>query len=435
MKKRLIVAGLLVVLMAVSIYYSAHQPKNSRLKGSSYDVIAWLKKGVKIGNSGNTAQVDSVVLVDGKYKFYIGGIVVSESDDIRISDAQDGSVYFWLKTDTLDGHGKQLATQSDILNIVGGGSGYSEYAKEFTVGDTGFPGAGDSTITSTDWAGRIVKAFRDGTYQRHKAAASNKEGIRVNNTTGQVIFYPPFIADENIIIEAADPTHRYEATISGTESSLLTGLRAFWKLDETSGTNVNDVTGMYNGTTNATVGALGVFGYAETFNGTTQFVDCGTTVGDVGTNDFALAGRIYLTSWPGTYDCAGMAGNWGSYPYFYVGVYGDHKIKGCVNFAGSNIEILSNSVISLNTWYNVVLLADRSANLTLYVNEVAQSDVADISAHSAVNVTNNNTFAIGRVGNSLSGHWWTGRLDDVGLFVKTLTSGEISDVADKTHPW
>lgn len=359
---------------------------------------------------------------------------IADSIAARIAAGADARDYLWSKADTIFGQAKQVVTQTQLSNYTGSGSGYSEYSKEFTVGDSGFPGNGDSTITSTDWRGRIVKVYRDGTYQRHRTTADGKEGIRINNTTGQITFHPALLTAENIIIEAADHAHRIEATVTGTESSLLTGLRAFYKLDETAGTNVTDQTGNYDGVTTATVGTVGRFGYAETFNGST-YVNAGASAGDVGTNDFTLAGRIYITAWPGTYDCAGMAGNWGDYPYFYIGVYGDHKVKAVVNFAGTNIEIFSNSAISLSTWYDIALVADRSGNLTLYLNGTAQTDVADISAHSAVNVVNNNTFAIGRVGNTLSGHWFTGVIDDVGLWTKATSGAELTTFTGGTYPW
>jgi hypothetical protein len=71
----------------------------------------------------------------------------------------------------------------------------------------------------------------------------------------------------------------------------------------------------------------------------------------------------------------------------------------------------------------------------MYVNGVAQTDTEDISAHSAVDVTNNNTFAIGRIGSTLSGHYFTGSIDDVFLWTKALTSDEVEEAMDATHPW
>jgi hypothetical protein len=294
-------------------------------------------------------------------------------------------------------------------------------------------------------AGDVMELWRGTTADLHKqwlneTATNGKTGYRYNSS-GTIVVRPAWATSDRAYIKAVPTSGVSKITLSGGTSSLITGLRAGWKMDETSGTQVNDVLSTYTGTTNATIGRAGMRGYAETFDGTDDYVNLGQTVGDVGTNDFSLTGWIYLTAWATNYNSAGIAGNWGDSPYFYVGVYtetGDsenHKIRAVVNFAGSNQNIYSNSAITLNTWTHVAIVADRSGNLTMYVNGVAQTDTEDISAHSAVDVTNNNTFAIGRIGSTLSGHYFTGSIDDVFIWTKALTSDEVEEAMDATHPW
>ena len=341
-------------------------------------------------------------------------------------------------------------TYNGVVNYVaanggtGGGGGY-EWT-EFIVGTTtGAPANADTAFTISQMAGDVIELYRGTTADLHKqwlneTATNGKTGYRYNSS-GQIVVRPAWSTNDRAYIKAVPTSGVSKITLPGGASTLLTGLRAGWKMDETSGTQVNDVLSTYTGTTNATIGRAGMRGYAETFDGTDDYVNLGQTVGDVGTNDFSLTGWIYLTAWAANYNSAGIAGNWGDSPYFYVGVYtetGDsenHKIRAVVNFAGSNQSIYSNSAITLNTWTHVAIVADRSGVLTMYVNGVAQTDTEDISAHSAVDVTNNNTFAIGRIGSTLSGHYFTGSIDDVFIWTKALTSDEVEEAMDATHPW
>jgi len=400
----------------------------------------WLKKGAIIGNTPNQATVDSIVLVDGRFKFYIGGIQVSDNDDIRISEATEASTVFIEKADSnvVDGG---YATVKYVQSLMGSGEGYSIYTSEFTVDDSGYPSDGDSTITSADWAGKAMMVFRDGALQRLRTIADGREGVRVNNTTGELTIHPPFVSGENIIINGYDPAHKYSATISGVEeSSLLTGLRALYQFNETSGAVANDVTNVYNGTTNATVGVTGYFGYGEQFDGINDYVNLGNTVLDIGTNDFTLYAWVYPTAYPATYHVSGVLGSWGDYPYTYFGVDATHNAVGVINFAGSNIEILSNNAIPLNAWTFIAITADRDGNLSMWVGNnstpvVLQTDVASIAAHSAVSVVNNNTHAIGQIGTTYEGYNFTGTLDVVGVALRVLTESELNTLRTSSYPW
>lgn len=368
--------------------------------------------------------------------------------NLQLSNALDIEDYIFLRADA-DNPGEAM-TYEGVVNYVaanggtGGGGGY-EYTSFIVGTTTGAPANADTAITISQMAGDVIEVYRGTTADLDKqwlneTATNGKTGYRYNSS-GQIVVRPAWATNDRAFIKAVPSSAVAKITLSGGASTLLTGLRAGWKMDETSGTQVNDVLSTYTGTTNATVGQAGMRGYAETFDGVDDYVNLGQTVGDVGTNDFSVSGWIYLTAWATDYNSAGIAGNWGDSPYFYTGVYTetsageDHKIRAVVNFAGSNQSIYSNSAISLDTWTHVAIVADRSGVLTMYVNGVAQTDTEDISAHVAVDVSNNNTFAIGRIGSTLSGHYFTGSIDDVFLWTKALTSDEVGEAMDATHPW
>lgn len=222
-----------------------------------------------------------------------------------------------------------------------------------------------------------------------------------------------------------------------TSSPLLTNLRAYWELDEPSGTNVYDSTAnSFDGTTNATVAATGKIGYCESFNGSSHVATFGTTVGDVGTSDFSIAAWTY-TSTTGVNQ--GIMGSWGTYPYFYMMKYNDNKARGIVNFAGTNLTVVSNSTLATGEWVLIIVTCDRDGYMKLYVNGTLQTDQNNISSHSAVDMSNSNTYNIGNIGSSLSGYWWNGSLDELGLWTKVLSTDDISalwnDGSGVTYPF
>jgi len=217
------------------------------------------RRGVIIGNQkagSDVVKIDSATTQGTDITFYNSGAILTPT----VADFDLASDYYIEKSDS-NTYGGGYITRPYLesrLGSGGGSAGFSYYSKEFQVGDTGFPTAGDSVITSADWAGRDVKVWRDGLLQRRRLTADGKEGARINNTTGAVTVHPPFSALEEIVIEATDPTARYEAVISTAQSSLRTRFIAGWQLDESSGNSAYVITGYFPGTnTNVTVNATG----------------------------------------------------------------------------------------------------------------------------------------------------------------------------------
>lgn len=67
---------------------------------------------------------------------------------------------------------------------------------QFTVGDAGFPAAGDTNYFNAVLAGEKVKVFREGLYQYRIG------GNRIISTgTGTILFIPAFGPNERIRIQ------------------------------------------------------------------------------------------------------------------------------------------------------------------------------------------------------------------------------------------
>jgi hypothetical protein len=331
-------------------------------------------------------------------------------------------------------------TYNGVVNYVaanggtGGGGGYKW--TEFIVGTTtGAPANADTAFTIAGMAGDVMELWRGTTADLHKqwlneTATNGVTGYRYNSS-GTMVVRPGWTTGDRAYIKAVPTSGVSKITLSGGASSLITGLRAGWKMDETSGTQVNDVLSTYTGTTNATVNQTGKFGRAHSFNGS-QMATFGTDVGDLGTSDFSYSCWIYVPTLQSAYN--GFIEMQSSVVTFYAMVDVANYIRAAITFDHTNyIHIVSNAAISAATWTHIAVTYDRSGNGTLFINGVAQTDVEDISSGVAVDVQSNRDFRIGRGGNST--WYFNGSIDDVYLWTKVLTQDEIDELQLGTYPW
>ena len=331
-------------------------------------------------------------------------------------------------------------TYNGVVNYVaanggtGGGGGY-EWT-EFIVGTTtGAPANADTSFTISDMAGDVIELYRGTTADLHRqwlneTATNGITGYRYNSS-GQIVVRPAWSTGDRAYIKAVTSSAVTKDILSGGANSLLTGLRAGWKMDETSGTQVNDVLSTYTGSTTATVNQTGKFGRSHSFNGS-QMATFGTTVGDLGTNDFSYACWIYVPTLQNAYN--GFIEMASGLVSFYAMVNEDNYIRAIITFDDTNyIHIVSDAAITAAAWTHIAVTYDRSGNGTLFINGVAQTDVEDISAHVAVDVQSNINFRVGRGGNST--WYFNGSIDDVYLWTKVLTQAEINALQLATHPW
>ena len=141
----------------------------------------------------------------------------------------------------------------------------------------------------------------------------------------------------------------------GDESSppLATGVQAYWSFEETSGVTAYDSAASYDGTlvNTPTQSETGISNLCYSFaSASSEYVNFGTSFWDVGTDDLSVGGWIKINSLGQTH---GIVGNWGTYPYWYLRVHTDNKLYGVVNFTGSNIQTVSNYVLTTGVWYNL----------------------------------------------------------------------------------
>lgn len=166
------------------------------------------------------------------------------------------------------------------------------------------------------------------------------------------------------------------------------------------------------------------------FDGTNDFVYHGTSACNMGTDDFTASGWIKINELLSTHK--GILGKWGSDNYYYVSIGETNKLSGIINCGSGNVLSESNSAITTD-WVYFAYVVDRSGSTALYINGVVQSDTDDISADSANSISNNNGFAIGRIGHNLAGWNFDGSIGEIRIAKAVYTVKQIALFHDR--PW
>jgi hypothetical protein len=359
----------------------------------------------------------------------VRGIVNDSIDALKELAVPLSSVAF-LRADA-DEAGEAV-TYEGMVNYVaanggtGGGGGY-EYTSFIVGTTTGAPSNADTAFTISDMAGDVIELYRGTTADLHKqwlneTATNGKTGYRYNSS-GQIVVRPAWATNDRAYIKAV-PSSGVKK-VKGP-SSLLTGLRAYWPMNETTGTQVNDYLDTYDGTTTAVVGSSGKFGYGEQFIAANDdMASFGTTVGDVGTSDFSIACWVYVTT--GFEAEQGIMGNWGSTPYYYLESL-NQKALFYWNFGSGAQELTANAVIPTGEWVSLVVTVDRSGNALMYVNGTVQTDVEDVSEDVAVAGNNNNIFNVGSLGSNNTTYNAGFHIDEPAIWLKVLTQEEVTEL-------
>lgn len=206
---------------------------------------------------------------------------------------------------------------------------------------------------------------------------------------------------------------------SSFPAELLTNLLAWYKLDETSGTRVNAVSGSFNlsvtGTVNNTTGKIG---NAAVFPaGTITNYLSGSTSASFGINqDFSVFGWVYCETGISTYPFGKFtAGNYD----WVLGLINSTSVQVAINNASIN-QTFSGSAISVNAWNLVGFTHSVSAKrIRVYVNgslygseHIYAPTVSDAG----------NQFYIG--GGYLND--WQIRVDEVGVWQREITASNVT---------
>ncbi|MCI0682547.1 MAG: Ig-like domain-containing protein [Gemmataceae bacterium] len=249
-------------------------------------------------------------------------------------------------------------------------------------------------------------------------------------------------SDETFTVSLSNPTNATIAqgvgtgTITNDDAPPATGLVVALGFKEGAGTTTADVSGTgNNGTLNgATWTTAGKYGNALSFNGTSNYV----TVADA--NSLDLTTGMTLEAWVRPTSLSGwttaiLKERPSGLAYsLYVSDDTGRPPAGYIFRSGSDVSVIGTSAVPLNTWTHLTTTYD-GANLRLYVNGVQAATRAVTGAITA----SANALRIG--GNTIWGEYFSGLLDEIRVYNRALTAGEIQtdmntpvDGADTTSP-
>lgn len=215
---------------------------------------------------------------------------------------------------------------------------------------------------------------------------------------------------------------RRKFMLSEGASSLITGLRAYWKLNEASGTRASEVNSLTL-TDNNTVGsAAGKIGNAAQFvAASSEYLSHADDALFSFTASYTFSLWVYLNSAPGagTQFCL-IGKDDGAGREYQIVRDADADSWRLYHFGSGGLKIAEKTVVAAtSTWYHILADYDSDTQVaSIAVNNGAAGTVA--SATALTDTTS--IFALGAT--STPSAYLDGRLDEVGLWARVLTSNE-----------
>lgn len=211
-------------------------------------------------------------------------------------------------------------------------------------------------------------------------------------------------------------------------STLLNNLYAVYKAEN----NANDSLGVYNGTAQGGLTyTAGKNGNAFTGNGTTSYVSLPVDSFNF-TSDFSISVWINPSTVTGNQMIfSNLMYNGGARKGYYISLYGDAVEVWLVNTLSSQQYILTSSIISINTWYNIVVTRE-SGVLKLYVNNSLIATDTNAITMGYISTTP----SIGAYTNGLPiTRYFNSKIDELNIWNKALTATEVTELQTKYYPF
>ncbi len=214
------------------------------------------------------------------------------------------------------------------------------------------------------------------------------------------------------------------AVLLGLAPLAQAGLLGWWQLDEGTGTTTKDASG--NGNDGTFQGkpqwVTGVIGGALKFNGTSDRVTCGDAP------QLALTKALTITCWVNPADLNGDRAFTGRSA---AGVgYAFKSSSNHLRFTTPTILDYDGgrSILQLNTWQHVAVtvVPNTAQGLTFYINGVATDTIS----------TTNLVAGAGpyEIGHNHWEQWLMGMIDDVRVYDRVLTAGQIKEIFNGGTP-
>jgi hypothetical protein len=241
-----------------------------------------------------------------------------------------------------------------------------------------------------------------------------------------------------------DDVRIYRRALTQTEVAQLynwaPGPVGWWKMDEGSGTSVNDSSGNGNiGTWNGTLGNQwlnGKYGKAGNLNGTNNYIDvpANTSLNFNDYEDFTLSAWVKIKGNPSS-EMAIVSNTDGESPGYELKISVSGRIRGRVMTACCNgVESTDDgTVITDNKWHHVVVVFGRTSGMTRYIDGILSGSADDISAEYYAFST---VYGL-RIGARLwitPDQFFSGQIDELKLYNYARTQKQIVEDMNAGHP-
>jgi len=219
---------------------------------------------------------------------------------------------------------------------------------------------------------------------------------------------------------AAPDIGAYEKAGAGS-----TGLVAWWKLNETSGTTAVDSSGSGNNGTlvNGPVWTTGKIGNAVSFAGGSDAINIGDPANgtlDFGTGSFSYGMWVNVSQSVGTWDSPWWKGGGSDEEAGYDLELGTGPWSANVSDGVTNKQVVFGNE-TLNRWVHIVAVVDRRANQLRAHQNGTLIQSTDITGLGSVSSASGAVI-------SLDGTPFKGKVDDVRIYNRALSATEVIDL-------
>lgn len=335
------------------------------------------------------------------------------------------SLSVWLFADDLSTSyrwvfGNWNSTSQDIYIMVNS-SGTIEVNPDGNNGTTIFGSSG--TFTTNTWH-HLAVSMNAGAYTVYFNGSNLGSGSTTNTTFDNGNNYQIGKTPNSSINEWSgkmDQFRLFDKAISSSEVTTLYGETfASTTISTTDIFDDNSGVALYqlDGNANDTGGVSGKFGSAAIFNGSSSKIDI------TGFSNFGSSG-VSISAWVNVNDFSTSP--------TILNLYSNNSIVFGINSSGNffrsgqGTTVTSTSAMSTNTWHNVVLTADTSGNVSLYLDGSAAGTGNSTTA--MYNDTNQSDLigAYGTISQPMDG-----RIDEVRIYSDVLTSTEVGYIYNNT---
>ena len=222
----------------------------------------------------------------------------------------------------------------------------------------------------------------------------------------------------------------YNASFAGkcrTCTTPPTGMVSWWPAEN----NANDVAGQNNGTFAANTYAAGKVGQAFSLNGTDAYVQVPDSPSlHVGTGEITIDAWINAPAGNTPRSIVDKSGSGPNYPDYLLTITDDNKVEffandcgtGACGFGTTELPVRSLSVVADGTFHHVAGVRRANGDREIWVDGVREN---------TRNENNGNTDSSGPVIFGLAnGVFFNGLIDEVEIFNRALSPGEITAIAD-----